>query len=101
MRGAIPPHVLMARCLGPGQLHIRLSTAFVQCRKPDAAVMVHRSGLSLLHLFSVSELRTCLFVCNKRTPTQSGTKITALRLCTAALFVCFDVTWPPGPQRCS
>jgi len=62
----------MARCLGTGQLHIRLSTAFVQCRKPDAAVIVHRSGLSLLHLFSVSEVRTCVFVCNKEhEPTQA------------------------------
>jgi len=41
MRGDIPPRALMARCSGPGQHHIRLNTAFVQCRKPDAAVMVH------------------------------------------------------------
>jgi len=40
MRGAIPPRALMARCLGPGQLHIRLSTVFVQYQNPDAAVMV-------------------------------------------------------------
>jgi hypothetical protein len=88
MCGAIPPRALMARCLGPGPLHIRLSTAFVQCQKPDAAVMVHLSGLSLLHLFFVSELRTCVFVCNKQTRTQSGTKITARPFCTAAGFVC-------------
>ena len=51
MRGAIPPHALMARSLGPGQLHIRLSTAFVQCRNPDAAATVQWSGLTIAFIF--------------------------------------------------
>jgi hypothetical protein len=32
MRGAIPPHALMVRCLEPGQLHIRLSNAVLNVR---------------------------------------------------------------------